>query len=143
VSHKVNRCLAELFAFVDGEADAARTVELRAHLRQCLACRATVRGAARGLASAERGLPGSRGRGGQRRGAHRELLFRRFAHVVGLQLPRLLRSFVGLRRPDEWGSLPGVDWYFCEPRDPQAKGVVERLQDFIEMRHEALLVRAG
>ena len=65
---KVNRCLAEgrksfleryagiesgqeclrlaptLSAFVDGEADAAQTVDLRAHLRQCLACRAAVRG---------------------------------------------------------------------------------------------------
>ena len=65
---KVNRCLAEgrksfleryagiesgqecerlapaLSAFVDGEADAAQAVALRAHLRQCLACRATVRG---------------------------------------------------------------------------------------------------
>jgi hypothetical protein len=33
-----------LSAFVDGEADAAQTVALRAHLRQCLACRAAVRG---------------------------------------------------------------------------------------------------
>jgi RNA polymerase sigma factor (sigma-70 family) len=65
---KTNRCLAEgrksfleryagiesgrecqrlapvLSAFVDGEADAAQTVELRAHLRQCLGCRAAVRG---------------------------------------------------------------------------------------------------
>ena len=65
---KVNRCLAEgrksfleryagiesgqecqrlaptLSAFVDGEADTAQTVALRAHLRQCLACRAAVRG---------------------------------------------------------------------------------------------------
>jgi RNA polymerase sigma factor (sigma-70 family) len=65
---KVNRCLAEgrksfleryagiesghecrrlaplLSAFVDGEADAAQIVELRTHLRQCLACRAAVRG---------------------------------------------------------------------------------------------------
>jgi RNA polymerase sigma factor (sigma-70 family) len=65
---KVNRCLAEgrksfleryagiesgrecerlapaLSALVDGEADAAQTVELRRHLRQCLACRAAVRG---------------------------------------------------------------------------------------------------
>jgi RNA polymerase sigma factor (sigma-70 family) len=65
---KVNRCLAEgrksfleryagiesgrecerlaptLSAFVDGEGDAARTVELRTHLRQCPACRAAVRG---------------------------------------------------------------------------------------------------
>jgi len=23
------------------------------------------------------------------------------------------------------------DWYFCEPRDPQAKGCVERRQDFL------------
>jgi transposase len=29
-----------------------------------------------------------------------------------------------------------VDWFFCEPRDPQAKGVVERLQDFIERSFE-------
>jgi len=29
-----------------------------------------------------------------------------------------------------------VDWYFCEPADPQAKGVVERLQDFIERSFE-------
>jgi RNA polymerase sigma factor (sigma-70 family) len=65
---KVNRCLAEgrksfleryagiesgqecerlaplLSAFVDGEADASQTIALRAHLRQCLACRATMRG---------------------------------------------------------------------------------------------------
>ena len=65
---KVNRCLAEgrksfleryagiesgrecerlapaLSAFVDGEVDAAQVVDLRVHLRQCLACRAAVRG---------------------------------------------------------------------------------------------------
>jgi transposase len=29
-----------------------------------------------------------------------------------------------------------VDWHFCEARDPQAKGVVERLQDFIERSFE-------
>lgn len=29
-----------------------------------------------------------------------------------------------------------VDWHFCEPRDPQAKGVVERLQDFMEKSFE-------
>jgi hypothetical protein len=29
-----------------------------------------------------------------------------------------------------------VDWQFCAPRDPQAKGVVERLQDFIERSFE-------
>jgi hypothetical protein len=31
------------------------------------------------------------------------------AHVVVLQLSRLLRSFVGLGGPDEWRSLPGQD----------------------------------
>lgn len=30
----------------------------------------------------------------------------------------------------------GVGWHFCEPRDPQAKGVVERLQGFIETSFE-------
>jgi hypothetical protein len=29
-----------------------------------------------------------------------------------------------------------VDWSFCAPRDPQAKGCVERLQDFIERSFE-------
>ena len=29
-----------------------------------------------------------------------------------------------------------VDWHFCEPADPQAKGVVERMQDFIEKSFE-------
>lgn len=29
-----------------------------------------------------------------------------------------------------------TDWWFCEPRDPQAKGVVERLQDFMERSFE-------
>jgi transposase len=29
-----------------------------------------------------------------------------------------------------------VDWFFCEARDPQAKGVVERLQDFTERSFE-------
>src|SRR3954471_5582067 len=29
-----------------------------------------------------------------------------------------------------------VGWYFCEARDPQAKGVVERLQDFLEKSFE-------
>ncbi len=38
------RLAPTLSAFVDGEADAAQTVELRAHLRQCLSCRAAVRG---------------------------------------------------------------------------------------------------
>jgi transposase len=29
-----------------------------------------------------------------------------------------------------------LDWHFCEPADPQAKGVVERMQDFIERSFE-------
>jgi transposase len=29
-----------------------------------------------------------------------------------------------------------LGWHFCEPRDPQAKGVVERLQDFMERSFE-------
>jgi transposase len=29
-----------------------------------------------------------------------------------------------------------VGWHFCEPGDPQAKGVVERLQDFVERSFE-------
>jgi hypothetical protein len=29
-----------------------------------------------------------------------------------------------------------VGWYFCEPRDPEAKGCVERLQDFLERSFE-------
>jgi transposase len=29
-----------------------------------------------------------------------------------------------------------VDWHFCRPRDPQAKGAVERLQGFIETNFE-------
>jgi hypothetical protein len=33
------------------------------------------------------------------------------------------------------GAL-GAGWYFCEPADPQAKGVVERLQEFIETSFE-------
>jgi transposase len=33
------------------------------------------------------------------------------------------------------GAL-AVDWHFCEPRDPQAKGCVERLQDFLEKSFE-------
>lgn len=33
------------------------------------------------------------------------------------------------------GSLP-VGWIFCEPRDPQAKGIVERHQGFLETNFE-------
>jgi len=33
------------------------------------------------------------------------------------------------------GRLP-VDWHFCEPADPQAKGCVERLQGYMETNFE-------
>jgi transposase len=36
-----------------------------------------------------------------------------------------------------------VGWHFCAPRDPQAKGVVERLQDFIERSFEPGRVSAN
>jgi len=28
------------------------------------------------------------------------------------------------------------DWYFCEARDPQAKGAVEKLQQYLETNFE-------
>ncbi len=44
------------------------------------------------------------------------------------------------RRPTvEFAAFCGalrVDWHFCEPRDAQAKGGVERLQDFMERSFE-------
>ena len=45
----------------------------------------------------------------------------------------------GGRPSDEFASLCGqlrVDWRFCEPADPQAKGVVERLQGYAETNFE-------
>ena len=43
-------------------------------------------------------------------------------------------------RPSEaWAAFCGelrVDWRFCAPADPQAKGVVERMQDFMERSFE-------
>jgi len=36
-----------------------------------------------------------------------------------------------------------VGWYFCERGDPQAKGAVERLQDFIERSFEPGRVAAN
>ena len=45
----------------------------------------------------------------------------------------------GGRPSDEFAAFCGqlrVDWLFCEPADPQAKGVVERLQDFVERTFE-------
>jgi transposase len=45
----------------------------------------------------------------------------------------------GGRPTDEFAAFCGqlrVDWHFCAPADPQAKGVVERLQDFIERSFE-------
>ena len=43
------------------------------------------------------------------------------------------------RPTDEFAAFCGAlkaDWFFCEPTDPQAKGVVERLQDFLERSFE-------
>jgi len=45
----------------------------------------------------------------------------------------------GGRPSDAFAAFCGqlrVGWHFCEPADPQAKGVVERLQDFIERSFE-------
>jgi transposase len=45
----------------------------------------------------------------------------------------------GGRPTDPFAGFCGqlrVGWHFCEPRDPQAKGVVERLQGFIERSFE-------
>jgi transposase len=45
----------------------------------------------------------------------------------------------GGRPSKEFAAFCGalkVGWYFCEARDPQAKGVVERLQDFLEKSFE-------
>ena len=45
----------------------------------------------------------------------------------------------GGRPSEEFAAFCGqlrVDWLFCEPADPQAKGLVERLQDFLERSFE-------
>jgi transposase len=45
----------------------------------------------------------------------------------------------GGRPTEEFAALCGqlrVDWLFCEPADPQAKGVVERLQGYAETNFE-------
>jgi transposase len=45
----------------------------------------------------------------------------------------------GGRPTEEFAAFCGqlrVGWHFCAPADPQAKGVVERLQDFIERSFE-------
>jgi len=65
------------------------------------------------------------------------------------RLGGLPETFVWDRQSDlhKGGGLPtdeyaafcgrlGVDWRFCAPKDPQAKGVVERLQQFMETSFE-------
>jgi len=45
----------------------------------------------------------------------------------------------GGRPTEDFAAFCGqlrVDWHFCDARDPQAKGVVERLQDFLERSFE-------
>jgi transposase len=69
----------------------------------------------------------------------------RCLHSLGA-LPRMMvwdregSLHAGGGRPTEvyagfCGQLP-VDWYFCEAKDPQAKGVVERLQGYLETNFE-------
>jgi hypothetical protein len=48
-------------------------------------------------------------------------------HASGGRPTREFAAFYGQLR---------VDWWFCESRDPQARGVVERLQDFAERSFE-------
>jgi hypothetical protein len=45
----------------------------------------------------------------------------------------------GGRPSERFAALCGqlkVDWHFCRPRDPQAKGVVERFQGYAETNFE-------
>ncbi len=45
----------------------------------------------------------------------------------------------GGRPTDAYAGFCGqllLDWYFCEAKDPQAKGVVERLQGYLETNFE-------
>ena len=45
----------------------------------------------------------------------------------------------GGRPTDDFAAFCGqlrVDWHSCDARDPQAKGAVERLQDFMERSFE-------
>jgi transposase len=45
----------------------------------------------------------------------------------------------GGRPTSEFAAFCGelkVGWYFCEPQDPEAKGCVERLQDYLERNFE-------
>jgi hypothetical protein len=48
-------------------------------------------------------------------------------HAGGGRPTREFAAFCGQLR---------IDWWFCAPRDPQAKGIVERLQDFAERSFE-------
>jgi hypothetical protein len=48
-------------------------------------------------------------------------------HAGGGRLTEVYAAFCG--------QLP-VDWYFCEAKDPQAKGIVERLQEYLETNFE-------
>ena len=55
----------------------------------------------------------------------------------GIARPACTRR--GGRPTDEFAALCGqlrVGWRFCEPADPQAKGVVERLQGYLETNFE-------
>lgn len=52
------------------------------------------------------------------------------SHGVGAQHGRPTDTYAGF-----CGRLR-LDWYFCQPADPQAKGAVERLQGYMESNFE-------
>lgn len=84
------------------------------------------------------------------------LLFSKQAPDLLAGISRCLRSLGGVPKLLVWDRQSGlhahagqptrefaafcgqlkVDWYFCEPRDPQAKGAVERLQGYAETNFE-------
>jgi transposase len=50
----------------------------------------------------------------------------------------------GGRPTREFGALCGqlkIGWQFCQPDDPQAKGVVERLQGYLDQLRAGAQVR--
>lgn len=93
---------------------------------------------------------------GWSRAAASTLVFSRQRHDLCFGIARCLERFGALPQTIVWdregalhagggrpteefaafcGSLP-VGWRFCEPRDPQAKGIVERHQGYLETNFE-------
>ncbi len=84
------------------------------------------------------------------------LVFSKALEDILWGIGRCLRSFGALPRTLVWdregalhagGGEPterfaafcaqlGVGWHFCDPRDPEAKGIVERLQGYVETSYE-------